>query len=108
MVGRPVHDASAARTAMAEFQTAIVRAGSTSTGLPPGGTASSGALSRRTPGARLAPDLRESPTGAPTRRFTNASQRDPEAERATYDGFASGVADANRNAGFGPTHTEEG
>jgi signal transduction histidine kinase len=112
--GRPVHDAAAARTAMDEFQTAIAQADTVSTAPPTGHTAGPTPLSRRTPGARLAPGLRDSPP-TPARRITAAPQRDPEAERAAYDGYAASMARANRPAGSGPTrhdqfpgNTEEG
>src|SRR5439155_1715940 len=79
--------------------------GTTAVGaLPPGLDTARGAeparpvepppLTRRTPGANLAPGLRDAPSGAPTRRPAVAQQRDPEADRAAFDGFATGLAAA--------------
>ncbi|OLE21347.1 MAG: hypothetical protein AUG44_27815 [Actinobacteria bacterium 13_1_20CM_3_71_11] len=85
------HDAVAARTTMDALQTALARAEST-TAPPPGGPAP---LTRRTPGANLAPGLRDTTPGAAVRRHT-PSPRDPEAERAAFDGFVAGLAEADR------------
>jgi signal transduction histidine kinase len=82
--GRPVHDASAAFAAMDGFQNAVARAG----------TAPASPLTRRTPGANLAPGLRDAPPGTPTRRSPVAQRRDPEVDRAAFDGFAAGLAAA--------------
>jgi signal transduction histidine kinase len=85
------HDAAAARTTMDALQTALARAAST-TAPPPAGPAP---LTRRTPGANLAPGLRDTAPGAAVRRHTRPP-RDPEAERAAFDGFVAGLAEADR------------
>jgi signal transduction histidine kinase len=103
---RPPHDPDAARSAMDAFQTAVARAGWTSAPPSPESGTGPGLLSRRTPGASLAPGLREGPTAA-KRRGTAATHRDPEAERAAFDGFASGLAEAQRQAGLGPNSHDE-
>jgi signal transduction histidine kinase len=103
---RPRHDPDAARSTMEAFQTAVARAGWTSSPPTPASTTGPGSLSRRTPGASLAPGLREGPPSA-SRRITAATQRDPEAERAAFDGFASGLAEAERQAGLGPNRHDE-
>jgi signal transduction histidine kinase len=103
---RPVHDPDAARNTMDEFQNAVARAGWTSTPPPPASSTGPASLSRRTPGASLSPGLREGPSAA-SRRTTAAMQRDPEAERAAFDGFASGLAEAERQAGLGPNRHDE-
>jgi len=74
---------------------------------PPGSTAGPAPLSRRTPGANLAPRLREAPAGDPTRPVTTAPQRDPEAERTVFDGYAASLAQASRLAGLGPTDEDQ-
>jgi hypothetical protein len=96
---RPAQDASAARTAMDAFQSAVASASS-----PPGTTASAPRLSRRTPGTSLAPALRETHPGTPARRVTAAPQRDPEAERTAFDGYVAGLAEAARQAGAEADH----
>jgi hypothetical protein len=103
---RPLHDPDAARSTMEAFQTAVARAGWASTPPPPASSTGPASLSRRTPGASLAPGLREGPPAA-SRRITAAAQRDPEAERAAFDGFASGLAEAERQAGLGPNRHDE-
>jgi signal transduction histidine kinase len=85
---RPLHDASAARTTMDALQTALARAAGTT----PAGPAP---LTRRTPGANLAPGLRDTSPGAAVRRHT-PPPRNPEAERAAFDGFVAGLAEADR------------
>ena len=57
------------------------------------------ALSRRVPGAHLAAGLREAPSGSPARRTPEPNRRDPEAERAAFDGFAAGLARAGQQTG---------
>ncbi len=103
---RPLHDPDAARSTMEAFQTAVARAGWTSTPPPPASSTGPGSLSRRTPGANLAPGLREGPSSA-SQRITAATQRDPEADRAAFDGFASGLAEAERQAGLGSNRYDE-
>src|SRR5205807_9112399 len=85
------HDATAARTTLAALQTALARAEGT-TAPPPTGPVP---LTRRTPGANLAPGLRDTTPGAAVRRHTR-SPRDPEAERAAFDGFVAALAAADR------------
>jgi hypothetical protein len=59
---------------------------------PPGG---GGQLSRRTPGANLAPGLRDTPSAPPPPRPVSlAPQRDPEAERSAFDGWTAALAKA--------------
>jgi signal transduction histidine kinase len=100
----PAHDPDAARSTMEGFQTAVARAGWTSA--PPSASDPGPAmLSRRTPGASLAPGLRDGK--AANRRDNAATQRDPEAERAAFDGFASGLAEAARQAGLAPNRHDE-
>jgi signal transduction histidine kinase len=103
---RPPHDPDAARSTMEAFQTAVARAGWTSTPPTSASRTGPGLLSRRTPGASLAPGLREGPP-ATSRRITAATRRDPEAERAAFEGFASGLAEAKRQAGLEPNSHDE-
>ena len=118
----PVHDPSAARTAMDVFQEAFARAAlapvepptiAPSTPAPlspppewppreapptdaqpkdtPSQAASGGRLTRRTPGASLAAEIREaSRAGRPE----TVPQRDPEAERMTFEGYTAALAKA--------------
>jgi hypothetical protein len=89
---------------MDALQTALARADSTTA--PPFASADGPAsLARRTPGANLAPGLRDVPARAPARGRT-APARDPEAERAAFDGFVAGLAEADRRAGPGPAHDQ--
>jgi len=97
----PARDAPAARKAMDGFQNALTRAGAPPVPVPPPRPAP---LSRRTPGANLAPGLREAAmSSAAPRRVTPAPQRDPDAERAAFDGYAASLAQAARHTGSGPT-----
>jgi signal transduction histidine kinase len=97
---RPVHDPSAARSTMDAFQTAVARAGNSTSASPaPTGNGGPASLSRRTPGASLAPGLREAPPGTPSRRTRAAPARDPEAARAAFDAYAAGLAEADKQAG---------
>jgi signal transduction histidine kinase len=97
----PVHDASAARTAMDVFQDAFARAANeVGTAAGEVGTATGPtSLARRTPGASLAPGLRNASIGTPPRLVTAAPLRDPEAERSAFDGYVAGLAEAARQAG---------
>jgi len=97
---RPVHDALAARTTMDAFQNALARAAAVPAPPPP--TAPAMPLSRRVPGANLAPGLRE-PAGPAVRPAPVVPQRDPEADRAAFDGYAAGLAQASRHDAAGPT-----
>jgi signal transduction histidine kinase len=96
--GRPFHDAEAARTAFDGFQSGIAKGAAVQpvppAGGPPSGDASG--LSRRVPGASLAPGLRGAParsqeTSAPA---PSARVRDPDAELAAFDGFTAGLVRA--------------
>jgi hypothetical protein len=122
---RPRQDAAALRTAMDDFQSGVERAGSTPPPTDPPGPAGfpapvtaptdgRGGLSRRVPGANLAPGLRNqripranrapelpSPTAAQAALARRA--RDPEAERAALDAFTTGLARARDN-GAAPAH----
>jgi signal transduction histidine kinase len=99
------HDAPAARAAMNAFQSALARAAGAPAQQsdPAAGPAS---LSRRTPGASLAPGLRDAASGTPTPRATAARQRDPDAERAAFDGYVASLAEAARQVGL-PTDQEQ-
>jgi signal transduction histidine kinase len=101
---RPLHDATAARTTMDAFQNALVRAAAMAP--PPDPVASSLPLSRRVPGASLAPGLREAGPTPPVRPPTVA-RRDPEAERAAFDGYAAGLAQASQQNQPPPPRTKE-
>src|SRR5207247_1021705 len=95
---RPVHDASAAFAALDGFQNAVARAG----------TVSTAPLTRRTPGANLAPGLRDAPSGTPLRRPAGPQRRDPEADRAAFDGFVAGLAAADRQRTLTTDKSKEG
>ena len=123
-----VHDASAARAAMDAYQTAVAQAAAAAappqaaplpqrTPTPPPAQAPAPApvaapapdgrpfaLSRRVPGAHLAAGLREAPSGSPARRTPEPNRRDPEAERAAFDGFAAGLARAGQQTGLDRQH----
>ena len=116
---QPQHDPAAARDAFDGFQTAFAQAAATPEVTPPAPApkpapepvpvpaaeepepAERAGLSRRIPGANLAPGLRNAPargsssgsmagpTAPPAKRL-----RDPEAERASFDAFSSGIARA--------------
>jgi signal transduction histidine kinase len=96
--GRPFHDAEAARAAFDGFQSGIANAAAVESVPPAGGPPSGHAsgLSRRVPGASLAPGLRGAParsqeTSAPA---PPARVRDPDAELAAFDGFTAGLVRA--------------
>jgi signal transduction histidine kinase len=103
--GAPLHDAVAARTAFDGFQSAVAQAAGVEPGLPPVADQSppSGAagLSRRVPGASLAPGLRLSAAQAHnvSSLAPTAPKRDPDSELAAFDGFMEGLA---RAAGLEP------
>lgn len=95
------HDPAAARAAMDGFQEAFAKAASTP--VPAGVGAAPAAeplsrdgLTRRVPGANLAPGLRTMKTTSapPLRAKPKYKARDPEAEKASLDAFASGLARA--------------
>jgi hypothetical protein len=102
----PVHDASAARTAMDAFQSAVTRAGNTTQSAPPVNPTGPGSLSRRTPGASLAPSLREGQSAGGLRRVPTVSSRDPESARAAFDAYAAGLAEAARQAERAASHDD--
>ncbi len=87
---------------MDAFQDAIVRAAGPT---PPDTATGSAPLSRRTPGASLAPSLRDAPGGTPARR-TAGPHRDPEAERSRFDGYAASLAEARRQVGREPAEQD--
>jgi signal transduction histidine kinase len=99
------HDAAAARDTFAGYQSAIAQAtGRGPTTPAPAGspTTDRAGLSRRVPGANLAPALRSAvvPTGADAR-ASGVPQRDPDAELAVFDAFSAGLARADRAADSG-------
>src|SRR5439155_10596851 len=94
VAGPARHDADAARSELDAFQTAIARAGGKPVPTPPGSAAEQPSLSRRTPGANLAPGLRAGPPGIPASRIPAPPPRDPEAERAAFDAYAAALAEA--------------
>lgn len=101
----PMHDPGATRDAMDILQDAFARAAATtpdgdmpsewppSEPVPePALDAFSMGLTRRTPGASLAAEIREAERGA--RPETVALQRDPETERLTFEGYTAALAKA--------------
>ena len=99
------HDAAAARDTFAGYQSAIAQATGTDPTTPgPVGSPTSdrAGLSRRVPGANLAPGLRsaEASTGTDSR-ASGVPLRDPDAELAVFDAFSSGLARADRAADSG-------
>ncbi|MET0134375.1 MAG: nitrate- and nitrite sensing domain-containing protein [Kibdelosporangium sp.] len=101
---RPQRDPAAVRAAMDGFQAAFAK-GAAAPLAPPepacgpaAPTASLDGLSRRVPGVNLAPGLRPAqlpqPSQPPARPAGGWRQRDPEAEKASFDSFASGLARA--------------
>ena len=97
------HDAAAARETFDGYQSAIAQAtGIGATAPVPVGSSTSdrAGLSRRVPGANLAPALRSAvgSTGAGSS-ASRAQLRDPDAELAAFDAFSAGLARADRAAG---------
>ncbi|HVK22184.1 MAG TPA: nitrate- and nitrite sensing domain-containing protein [Actinokineospora sp.] len=101
----PRHDPEAARKALDAFGTAFARAGAPSTVDSVGGDLrgdlrdeSRGGLSRRVPGAHLAPGLRKAGATPDVQVAATATverrERDPEAERSALDMFTTGLARA--------------
>lgn len=109
----PRHDAAAARDSMDAFQSAVARAAAAAplpstesapvamTPTPawppmpapaPAQTAGRNGLARRVPGASLAPGLLDQPTKDDGQRTWQS--RDPDAARAAFDGYSSGLAQA--------------
>jgi signal transduction histidine kinase len=96
------HDAAAARETFDGYQSAIAQAtGIGATAPVPVGSSTSdrAGLSRRVPGANLAPALRSAvgSTGAGSS-ASGAQLRDPDAELAAFDAFSAGLARADRAA----------
>ena len=56
----------------------------------------------------FAPGLRDAPSGTPIRRVPTTATRDPETERAAFDGFAAGLAAASRQTTGTTESTKEG
>ena len=94
------HDAVGARETFDGYQSAIAQAAriGPSASVPPPRDRESG-LSRRVPGANLAPDLRTAvaPT-ATSSRAAGMPIRDPDAELAAFDAFSAGFARADLGA----------
>jgi hypothetical protein len=104
------HDAAATRDALDGYQSAIADATAVDPTRPPAAgptappvvgppTHRGAGLSRRVPGANLAPSLRTEvgPTG-PGSVAAGVPIRDPEAELATFDAFSAGLARADLTA----------
>jgi len=92
----PKHDAAAIRFALDGYQSAVANTadlGPTARpGVPPSWPEE---LSRRIPGANLAPGLRTRPAGArPAHAAVTRTMRDPDAERSAFDAFTTGLARA--------------
>jgi signal transduction histidine kinase len=102
---QPQHDPAATRAAMDGFQTAFAKAAvvpaSSTPAEQPAAPPSRDGLSRRVPGANLAPGLRTTKLPKPSEPMARTAakwrERDPEAEKASFDAFASGLERA-----FGP------
>lgn len=102
---QPQHDPAATRAAMDGFQTAFAKAAavpaSPAPADPPASPPSRDGLSRRVPGANLAPGLRTTKLPKPSEPMARTAakwrERDPDAEKASFDAFASGLERA-----FGP------
>jgi signal transduction histidine kinase len=97
---RPHHDAAAARAAFDGYQSGIANAAACEpvapeVGPPPGGCAAG--LSRRVPGANMAPGLRSSAAAAhdASASTPTARVRDPDAELAAFDEFVAGLVRAD-------------
>ena len=116
---RPAHDPFSSRDALDDLQTAVARADSIAVAWADSTAVASAdstpvargdsvptqtsdtnpgppSLSRRTPGASLAPGLREAPPKTPIRQGRAAPTRDPEAERSNFDGYADALAEADK------------
>jgi signal transduction histidine kinase len=97
--GRPHHDAAAARAAFDGYQSGIANAAAHDPVVPAGGPPRDGhasGLSRRVPGANMAPALRSTLATAyeASAPISTARVRDPEAEMAALDSFATGLVRA--------------
>src|SRR6266536_201273 len=90
---RPVQDAAAARAALDGYQSAIARAASPPPPEPAPSVGRSG-LARRVAGAHLAPGLRDGPPRPLRRPDAPSRTRDPESERAAFDGYSAALARA--------------
>jgi hypothetical protein len=111
---RQEHDAAATRDALDGFQSAVATAsastsadGTTPEWRPTPAQSAAPAwpaeLTRRVPGANLAPGLRKRPAGSgPAHAAGGLTMRDPEAERSAFDAFTTGLARAVAPGGAGP------
>ncbi|GAA3683089.1 hypothetical protein GCM10022267_82370 [Lentzea roselyniae] len=110
---QPDHLSGELSTEITLVSTAIARVAVVPQPVPPPATAPEGegraGLTRRVPGASLAPSLRTAePPAAPAPENTASwQQRDPAAERAALDAFANGLAQGAA-AGAGTHTTREG
>jgi signal transduction histidine kinase len=108
--GAGQRDPAAARARMAEYQAAVPR----TTPVEPAAPAQAPAqpamptLTRRVPGAHLAPGLRDRQPGTAAPPVSGQRVRDPDTERARFDSYTSGWAQAAarpdpRRSDHGPT-----
>ncbi|MDQ3579164.1 MAG: hypothetical protein M3443_16540, partial [Actinomycetota bacterium] len=97
-VTRGKHDPDAVKAAYDEFDTAFASASAPPAAPSPARPVdgSRGGLSRRVPGARLAPGLKPQSHGVPVPPPSAGRVRDPEMERAAFDGFSTGLERASR------------
>ncbi|MDQ3405100.1 MAG: nitrate- and nitrite sensing domain-containing protein [Actinomycetota bacterium] len=97
-VTRGKHDPDAVKAAYDEFDTAFASASAPPAAPSPARPVdgSRGGLSRRVPGARLAPGLKPQSHGVPVPPPSAGRVRDPETERAAFDGFSTGLERASR------------
>ncbi|HEX6354650.1 nitrate- and nitrite sensing domain-containing protein [Actinophytocola sp.] len=99
-VPEPRQDPAALRGALDGFQAAFAKAAEETQASPPPAAETSqdarrGGLTRRVPGSNMAPGLRKPVTGqVPANVAKNWRQRDPDADRAKFDSFTSGLAHA--------------
>jgi signal transduction histidine kinase len=90
--GQPQHDAAAIRVALDGYQSAMATAADPGPAAPPRWPVE---LSRRIPGANLAPGLSVRSAGSHHAHATDTTTlRDPDAERSTFDAFTAGLARA--------------
>jgi hypothetical protein len=91
---RPEHDPVAAKAAFDGYQSAVANAAAPA--IPPApAVAARAGLTRRIPGAQLAPGLLQQRAGRQSARVAaDRPRRDPNAERAAFDGFTTGLAKA--------------
>jgi signal transduction histidine kinase len=91
---RPEHDPVAAKAAFDGYQSGVANAAASA--IPPApAVAARAGLTRRIPGAQLAPGLLQQRAGRQSARVAaDRPRRDPNAERAAFDGFTTGLAKA--------------